>query len=74
MTINKDYAYEHLRQKRIEALSDDEFFKLMAVPRPPPGYTAEELERDNPYNQWMHESGSTADLDDEALKELEEVK
>ena len=22
---------------------------------PPPGYTAEELERDNPYNQWMHE-------------------
>ena len=23
---------------------------------PPPGYTAEELERDNPYNQWMYES------------------
>lgn len=22
---------------------------------PPPGYTAEELERDNPYNQWMYE-------------------
>lgn len=22
---------------------------------PPKGYTAEELERDNPYNQWMHE-------------------
>lgn len=21
----------------------------------PAGYTAEELERDNPYNQWMHE-------------------
>jgi len=21
----------------------------------PPGYTAEELDRDNPYNQWMHE-------------------
>lgn len=21
----------------------------------PPGYTAEELERDNPYNQWMRE-------------------
>lgn len=25
------------------------------VPKPPPGYTAEELEKDNPYNQWMHE-------------------
>lgn len=23
--------------------------------KPPPGYTAEELERDNPYNQWMNE-------------------
>jgi len=23
---------------------------------PPAGYTAEELERDNPYNQWMYES------------------
>ena len=22
---------------------------------PPEGYTADELERDNPYNQWMHE-------------------
>ena len=25
------------------------------VPKPPVGYTAEELEQDNPYNQWMHE-------------------
>ena len=25
------------------------------VPKPPEGYTAEELERDNPYNQWMYE-------------------
>lgn len=25
------------------------------VPLPPAGYTAEELERDNPYNQWMYE-------------------
>lgn len=24
-------------------------------PTPPPGYTAEELERDSPYNQWMYE-------------------
>lgn len=23
--------------------------------QPPPGYTAEELERDNPYNAWMYE-------------------
>jgi hypothetical protein len=25
------------------------------MPKPPAGYTAEELERDNPYNQWMYE-------------------
>jgi hypothetical protein len=25
------------------------------VPTPPPGYTADELERDNPYNQWMQD-------------------
>ena len=24
--------------------------------KPPAGYTAEELERDNPYNQWMFEN------------------
>ena len=34
MTINEDYAYEHLRQKRIEALTDEEFLKLMDIPRP----------------------------------------
>lgn len=26
-----------------------------SVPKPPAPYTAEELERDNPYNQWMNE-------------------
>jgi hypothetical protein len=34
MTINEDYAFEHLRQKRIDALSDDEFIKLMDLPKP----------------------------------------
>ena len=24
------------------------------TPKPPPGYTAEELERDSPYNQWLY--------------------
>ena len=24
--------------------------------KPPPGYTADELDRDNPYNQWMEET------------------
>ncbi len=24
-------------------------------PKPPAGYTADELDRDNPYNQWMYE-------------------
>lgn len=25
------------------------------APKPPPGYTAKELERDNPYNAWMRD-------------------
>ena len=33
----------------VEAIPEEE-------PTPPPGYTAEELERDNPFNQWMYES------------------
>ena len=52
MTTNEDYAFEHLRQKRIDAMTDDEFIKLMDLPK-------------------MHLDD---DLDDEALKELEEVK
>ena len=31
--INEDYAYEHLRQKRIDAMTDDEFIKLMDLPK-----------------------------------------
>ena len=27
--------------------------KDKSLPKPPAGYTAEELERDSPYNQWM---------------------
>lgn len=33
MTINEDYAFEHLRQKRIDAMTDDEFIKLMGLPK-----------------------------------------
>ena len=33
MTINEDYAFEHLRQKRIDAMTDDEFIKLMDLPK-----------------------------------------
>lgn len=29
---------------------------IASVSVPPKGYTADELERDNPYNQWMYES------------------
>jgi hypothetical protein len=34
MTITEDYAFEHLRQKRIDAMTDDEFIKLMDLPKP----------------------------------------
>ena len=34
MTINEDYAFEHLRQKRIDAMTDDdEIIKLMDLPK-----------------------------------------
>lgn len=38
--------------KEVNDKSDKDF---NVVPLPPAGYTAEELERDNPYNQWMYE-------------------
>ena len=31
----------------------EQFEPDLFAPKPPAGYTAEELERDNPYNQWM---------------------
>jgi DNA polymerase III alpha subunit len=31
------------------------YLDLQDAPKPPKGYTAEELERDNPYNAWMRE-------------------
>lgn len=46
---------------KISDLADDIINDLIAIGavtgerRPPTGYTAEELERDNPYNQWMYE-------------------
>lgn len=50
------------RKERILALMhqlSDELWQaaksLGWSPKPPPGYTAEELERDNPYNAWMRE-------------------
>lgn len=47
---------------KINELADDILDDLIAIgavssePRVPTGYTAEELDRDNPYNQWMYES------------------
>lgn len=32
-----------------------DFLSQRFGPLPPPGYTSAELERDNPYNQWMYE-------------------
>lgn len=61
-------AYDHLMSEMIDSRRravrmETRLCKLMEhfgldetgrpVPQPPPGYTAEELERDNPYNQWM---------------------
>lgn len=36
---------------------------------PPPGYTVEELERDSPYNQWMHEADTTEAENEENFEE-----
>jgi hypothetical protein len=34
----------------------DDGFDLIFGKKEPKGYTAEELERDNPYNQWMYDA------------------
>jgi hypothetical protein len=37
----------------------------MNTPKVPPGYTADELERDNPHNAWMYEHDEYGgDVDD----------
>lgn len=49
-------------RRRIDELPRTTINDLIAIGaikgelQPPPGYTADELERDNPYNQWMYES------------------
>lgn len=52
----KGPVYCWLAQKR-EGYAQvlDEYGSLHDFPLPPPGYTAEELERDNPFNAWMRE-------------------
>lgn len=35
----------------------------------PDGYTATELDRDNPYNQWMHEAETTEAENEDSLEE-----
>lgn len=54
----KGPVYCWLTQKR-EGYAQvlDEYGDLHDFPLPPVGYTAEELDRDNPYNAWMHEGG-----------------
>lgn len=37
--------------------------KLLVAENVPAGYTAEELERDNPYNQWVYEENGTTKED-----------
>ena len=50
------------RKATIQALSSQLQHELLEAasslgwkPKPPPGYTAEELERDNPFNAWMRD-------------------
>lgn len=60
----KSVAFDVPKEPSNKLLTVDDYgktyrFKLdknfNVVPLPPAGYTAEELERDNPYNQWMYE-------------------
>ena len=51
MTRDPDEQHD---TRKVHELSDEEFFIAMKVPKPPPGYTIDELEKDNPFNQWMN--------------------
>ena len=35
----------------------------------PPGYTAEELDRDNPHNAWMYENRDTCEDQEEPIED-----
>ena len=48
-----DTGYDRIFTKAEKTIGETEH--ITDVPKPPKGYTAEELERDNPYNQWMNE-------------------
>jgi hypothetical protein len=53
------------RLEAITQLLDSEVLKSAPIIKPtvPKGYTAEELERDNPYNQWMYENAEPSNAD-----------
>lgn len=49
----------YIREGRAAAIGGTvEALDNLRGPTPPSGYTAEELERDNPYNAWMREDGT----------------
>lgn len=41
------------------------------MPKPPSGYTAEELDRDNPHNAWMFEDNGQYEREDPEPTEIE---
>ena len=41
------------------------------MPKPPKGYTANELDRDNPYNAWMFEDNGQYEREDPEPAEIE---
>lgn len=49
---SEGFVYTEAGQELYASVFD---MKWVRGPLPPPGYTADELERDNPYNQWMYE-------------------
>lgn len=55
-TIFTDPVLQIHRNTLLESDASITHREAFFAPKVPAGYTAEELERDNPHNQWMHES------------------
>lgn len=44
-----------IEDRNLKPVTDEQMDEI-APPKPPYPYTAEELERDNPYNQWFYDN------------------
>lgn len=54
-----DITGDDIKTKISDQKKYEEGFDRIWGPKVPKGYTAEELERDSPYNQWMYDESKS---------------